>query len=141
MLTLQRQYVLPVGMVLLALVVAWLLAGCSTIQRMSTQADGQEAVQQDQTPVKLAYGYVTVRETRLRAANLLRLRVIGKEDAQAVQEYCDLARAALDSGRDSFFMGDVRGAEGAVQMVEALLAQASMQMMAKQAQPAVKGGQ
>jgi hypothetical protein len=72
---------------------------------------------------RLAYGYASVAASRNTAASMLERGRISKEEGKQVQALADQARASLDIAKGLAGKGDIKGAEGQLQLALTVLTQ------------------
>jgi hypothetical protein len=72
---------------------------------------------------RLAYGYASVAASRNTAASMVERGRISKDEGKKVQALADQARAALELSKGLFDKGDLRGAEGQLQLALTVLTQ------------------
>jgi predicted negative regulator of RcsB-dependent stress response len=72
---------------------------------------------------RLAYGYASVAASRNTAASMVERGRITKDEGKKVQALADQARAALELSKGLFDKGDLRGAEGQLNLALTVLTQ------------------
>jgi hypothetical protein len=72
---------------------------------------------------RLAYGYASVAASRNTAASMVERGRISQDEGKKVQALADQARAALELSKGLFDKGDLRGAEGQLQLALTVLTQ------------------
>lgn len=109
-----------------------LLAGCPTAPVKDGQiASAGTPTAQLTTPEKLAYGYTSLREATLQAAQLRKQRILTVEDAKEVQQTVSEIKKVLDAGTEAYFLGNKDAAEGARKMFEVMFSNLMNRLQAK----------
>jgi ABC-type branched-subunit amino acid transport system ATPase component len=80
---------------------------------------------------RLAYGYASVAASRNTAASMLERGRITKDEAKQVQALADQSRAGLDIARGMAGKGDIKGAEGQLQLALTVLTQVEAYLKGK----------